>query len=111
MSLTEIRGLPAHVLLVHLLVILVPVAAVTVLIAAWWPRGRRRLGVAPVVVAILALGTVPVTTHAGNWLKERVAPTPLVERHAHLGGQLLPWVIGLFVASVAVWIVGRQADR
>jgi hypothetical protein len=112
---TKISGLPAHILLVHLVIVAVPFAALVVVVAALWPSARRRLGLITPVVALLALLTVPVTTHAGEWLKARVAMTPLIRRHVALGKGLLPWMIGLFVVAVLVWVwdrAGRAAiDR
>jgi hypothetical protein len=108
---TQIGGLPAHVLLVHLAVVLLPTASLVVLLAAWWPAARRRLGLLTPVLAVLALLVVPVTTHAGNWLKERLPPQPAIERHAQLGSGLLIWVIGLAVLGVATYVVGLIADR
>jgi hypothetical protein len=62
------------------------------------------------VLALVALITVPVTTSAGHWLRKRVADTPLIERHEHLGGQLLPWVIALFIITAAAWLVSRRTE-
>ncbi|MCM3886053.1 hypothetical protein [Frankia sp. R82] len=101
---TEVNGLPAHVLLVHVVVILVPLAALLVVLAALWPAARRRLGLITPLVALVALISVPVTTHAGEWLEERVSSDELVRRHAELGDELLPWVIGLFVLALAGWL-------
>jgi hypothetical protein len=41
--LTTIMGLPAHVLLVHFIVILAPLTAVLAILYAVWPAARRRL--------------------------------------------------------------------
>ena len=111
---TEINGLPAHVLLIHLVVIGVPLAALLTVLSAVWPAARRRLGVVTPIVAGLALIAVPITTHAGEWLQARVFhgfTNPLIVRHAQLGGGLLPWAIGLFVLAVAAWGVPLLAAR
>jgi len=107
----QINGLPAHVLLVHLVVVLIPVASVAVLVSAWWPAARRRLGAATPILAILSLIVVPITTHAGNWLKNRLPSTPDIERHASLGNGMLKWVIGLAIVGIAVYAVGLVSDR
>lgn len=99
-----INGLPVHVLLVHLVVIVVPLAALCLLLSAFWPAARRRLGVVTPIVALVALVAVPFTTAAGEWLQERVGATPLLERHAALGPLLLPWVIATFVVACALWL-------
>lgn len=112
---TKISGLPAHILLVHLVLAAVPIASLLVIVAALWPAARRRLGVITPLVALGALITVPITTHAGLWLQARVASTPLIRKHVALGKQLLPWMIGLFVIALLVWVwewAGRRAaDR
>ena len=107
MGLTIVNGLPAHVLLVHLVVVLVPVAAVMVVLSAAWPAARRRLGIATPLVALASTVVVPVTTDAGEWLERRVPDDPLVAAHAELGDELLPWTIGLLVIAVVVWALHR----
>jgi hypothetical protein len=63
---TEIHGLPAHVLLVHAVVVLIPLSALLVVLSAAWPAARRRIGVASPLLALVNLALVPVTTHAGE---------------------------------------------
>ena len=77
-----VNGLPAHVLLVHAVVVLVPLAALLAVVAAVWPAARRRLGFLTPLVALLALAGVPLATEAGEWLEEHVPESPLVEQHA-----------------------------
>ncbi|MEP6851333.1 MAG: DUF2231 domain-containing protein [bacterium] len=102
---TDINGLPAHALLVHFVVIFVPVAAAAVLLSVFWPAARARLGIVTPLVAFGALVSVPITTHAGQWLKDHIGGTsPLIQRHAQLGGELLPWVLGLFVVAAGQWV-------
>lgn len=105
------QDLPVHPLLVHLTVVLIPVAALAVVLAAVWPAGRRRLGLLPQILALLALVMVPVTTAAGTWLADRVGRTPLVDRHEELGNSMLPWVIALFVVAVAIWAWHRFVTK
>ncbi|MFF4748589.1 DUF2231 domain-containing protein [Streptomyces sp. NPDC002514] len=106
---TLINGLPAHVLLVHVVVVLVPLAALALVAAALWPRAARRLGPLLPVLALLALVSVPLTTQAGEWLERHVESDALVRRHTELGDGLLPWAAGLFVLAAVVWWAGRSA--
>jgi hypothetical protein len=85
----------------------VPIAALVLLAAALWPAAGRRLGIITPLIALGALLTVPVTTHAGEWLEARVAITPLIRKHVALGKQVLPWMIGLFIVAVLVWLWER----
>jgi len=66
---TSIHGLPAHVLLVHAVVMVVPLTALLLLASAWWPAARRKLGFCTPLLALIAVVHVPITTHAGEWLR------------------------------------------
>jgi hypothetical protein len=100
---TVINGLPAHVLLVHVVVVLVPLTALVLVAGAVRPAWIRRLGVALPLLALATLASVPLTTHAGEWLERHTASTPLLRRHTELGDGLLPWALGLFVLATALW--------
>jgi hypothetical protein len=104
----EISGLPLHVLLVHAAIVMVPLAALCTALSVLWPAARRRLGVLPPVIALLALVLTAFTVQAGLWLFARVGVTPLIRSHARLGGTLLPWVGGVFVLSLMQWLWSRQ---
>lgn len=110
MGLTLINGLPAHVLLVHVVVVLVPLTALALVVCAIWPFWIRRLGIALPLLALVALISVPVTMNAGDWLENHLPRTPLLRKHTELGGTLLPWALGLFVLAVVVWWYGRGAS-
>ena len=103
--------LPLHPLLVHGTVVLVPVAALCVVLSAVWPAARRRLGILTPLLALAAMIAVPITTTAGQWLAERVPATPLVARHHQLGDSLWPWTVGLFVVAAALWAWNRFTTK
>ncbi|PWI20271.1 hypothetical protein DI272_02575 [Streptomyces sp. Act143] len=104
-----INGLPAHILLVHVVVVLVPLTALALAVCAIWPGAARRMGIVLPLFALVALASVPLTTEAGEWLEEHVDSNALVRRHAELGDGLLPWAVGLFALSLLVWWATRQA--
>jgi len=106
----EVNGLPTHILLVHAVVVLLPLAALLVAVTAWWPLLRRKLGVLTPLLTLGATFLVPLTTHYGEWLEGRVPHSDLVEQHAEMGDQILPWALALSVLSVAVWLWGRRVD-
>ncbi|WP_405887258.1 hypothetical protein OG762_02220 [Streptomyces sp. NBC_01136] len=108
MSPSTVNGLPAHVLFVHFVVVLVPLTALALVVCAIWPHLARRLGVLPPVLALVTLVSVPLTTQAGEWLEKHVDNSSLIERHAELGDGLLPWALGLFVLSSALWWAARR---
>jgi|tagenome__1003787_1003787.scaffolds.fasta_scaffold20681181_3 hypothetical protein len=108
---TTINGLPAHILLVHAVVGLVPVTALLVVLVAVWPAARRRLTWAAAALAVVTLIVVPVTTEAGEWLEHRVERTALLRAHTELGDTMLPWTIGLAAVPLAVLARKLLADR
>jgi hypothetical protein len=101
-KMTTLNGLPLHILLVHIVIVLVPLSALLLVLVAVWPGARRRLSLFTAVLALVALISVPLTTNAGEWLERRVADTPLVRAHTELGDSMLPWALGLFVVAAAV---------
>lgn len=100
----QIAGLPAHPLLVHAVVVLVPLAALMVVVGSVWPAARRRLGILTPIVALVALIFVPLAKEAGEALERQVPESAVLERHTELGDQLLPWAIGLFVVAAGQWV-------
>ena len=107
----EFNGLPLHVLIVHAVVIVVPLAALCALLTAFWPAARRRLGVVTPLVALAALVLVPIAVQAGEWLQSRlVTVTPLLGTHTSLGTTLLPWVIALFLVAALQWFWYRYVN-
>src|SRR6478752_3775230 len=118
----EFRGLPLHVLLVHGVIVLIPLAALLTVLSAVWPAARRRLGIITPLVALAALIAVPITQNAGEWLILRAYAAQgtgpgaeLVLEHANLGRTMLWFAIGLFVASLLVWgvplLLARRSNQ
>lgn len=104
-----VNGLPAHVLLVHFVVVFVPLTGLLLCACAIWPKVARRVGIVLPLLALATVTSVPLTTQAGEWLEARVGSDPLVRRHAELGDGLLPWATALFVMAVAIWWVARRS--
>ena len=108
---TVINGLPAHVLLIHVVIVLVPLGALFTVLSSVWPAARAKLGFISPLTCLIALVFVPITTHAGTWLRDHLraqqGDNPAIDKHANLGGTLLYFAAGLFVVSAAVWWLGR----
>ncbi len=105
---TVIAGLPAHVLLVHFLVVLAPLTALLTILCGLWPAARRRL-----VWLVLALVLTPLTTSAGEWLYNREQqPSEMLHTHEERGESMIYFSVALLVAAVAVavlhWWEGRS---
>ena len=99
---TTVGGLPAHILLVHVVVVLVPMSALLIVLITTWPAARARFTVATVVLSAVMLISVPLATDAGEWLERRVNSTALVRAHTGLGDTMLPWAIALTVVALVV---------
>ena len=104
-------GVPFHPLIVHATVVLIPLAALAVLLHAFWPVARRRLGIVTPLAAGAALVLTPLTTESGENLQRELPRSELIDRHVELADGLLPWVIGLFVVALALWLLDVRRRR
>ena len=105
--------LPLHPFIVHATEVIVPLAALLVVLTAVWPRCRRWAGYLPLGVSLVALVLVPISTQSGERLEARVGENDLIETHATLADGLLPWVIGLVVVAGALlwWNIREKRAR
>jgi hypothetical protein len=106
-----VDGIPAHPLVVHAVVVLLPLAAVGTLLVVARPLWRRQLGVWVLLLAAAGVFAVPVATRTGEQLKESLGGgSPLVAIHEERAETLLiPALIYLVLLAVTV-LVGRRAD-
>lgn len=102
---STVFGLPVHPLIVHATVVVVPTAALAVFLSTFWRRFRDWAGYLPVALAAAAVALVPLSTSSGEELEDSMAHSQLIEKHAELADQLLPFVVGLLaVALLQLWI-------
>lgn len=106
---TTVNGLPAHILLVHAIVVLLPLAALLLVLSALWPAARAKLAGPNAILAAFVVVLVPITTDAGEWLERRVASTPAVRTHTELGDTALWVAIPVAVLAVLVWWRRRES--
>ena len=96
-----VGGLPVHPLIVHVAVVVLPVAAIALIIVMALPRVHMlvRWG----VVAALAVGSLAawIAAESGESLSERVGEP---EVHQELG-ENLPVIAGITLALAVVWAV------
>ena len=105
-----VGGLPAHPLVVHAVVVLLPLAAVGTLAVAARPVWRRQLGVWVLLLAVVGVAAVPVATRTGAQLVRAIGDDPLIQVHQQRAGTLLvPALIFLVLLAVTV-LVGRRSD-
>jgi asparagine N-glycosylation enzyme membrane subunit Stt3 len=114
--LTTIAGLPAHALLVHAIVVLAPLTAVLEILCGFWPAARRRLVWLVLALAVVTTVLTPITTDAGEWLKDQKASvSPILQEHAERGDWMIYFSVALLVVAVALavlhWLEGRSDGR
>ncbi len=103
-----INGLPTHVLVVHVVVVLLPLAALGALAIAAVPRWSARFGVLVWVGALVATGASFVAEESGEKLAARVG---LPVEHAEIGEQVKFFAFALFVVTLVLWFYDRSHDR
>jgi hypothetical protein len=111
----SVFGLPSHPLVVHAVVVLVPLAALSGLVVAVWPAARARYAPLALAFATLALISVPLATHTGEQLQNHVHPSAFVEEHTEMADGLLPFMALLWGALAVLvgarWLkVARDVD-
>jgi uncharacterized membrane protein len=112
LTLTTIAGLPAHVLLVHAMVVLAPLTALLEILCALWPAARRRLVWLVFAFAIVTTALTPITTEAGEWLydKER-HHRDILNTHADRGGWMIYFSVAMLVVAVVLALVHWRESR
>lgn len=112
-----ILGLPAHPLIVHAVVVLVPLAALLLGASAVSARFRHWARYASPATALLGLVMVPLATSSGENLERNVEQTAQLREHTQLGDTLLPFMVVVTVLAFALaWFelrggVGGRGDR
>ena len=108
------QGLPVHSLIVHATVIAVPVAALSVALAAVYPRFRAWIGWFPPVAAVVSVALVQLTTLSGNKLYARFEHagvlSPDIQHHKNLAHMLIWLVIPMAVIAVIAYVVQRRQN-
>jgi hypothetical protein len=104
----SLLGVPVHPLVVHAVVVLLPLAALGVLVLSVVPRSRRTFSGFVVVVALVGVALVPVATKSGETLRETVGTSASVQRHADLGDRVIWFAVALLAAAVALWWLARR---
>jgi hypothetical protein len=106
-----VDGIPAHPLVIHAVVVLLPLSAVATLLLVARPVWRRQLGVWVLLLALVGVAAVPVAAQTGEQLQTAIGGGgELVEIHAQRGETLLlPALVFLVLLAVTVF-VGRRAD-
>ena len=108
-----ILGLPVHALVVHVVVVLVPLAALGVIAIAVVPAWRERFGLLVLAVATVALASVPVAVLSGQKLADRVNASGTtgsqIDDHMRMAKLVIYPTAAMWVlAALLVWFDRRN---
>jgi hypothetical protein len=104
-----VDGIPAHPLVVHAVVVLLPLAAVGTLLVVARPVWRQQLGVWVLLLALGGVAAVPVATQTGEQLEHALGRSELIKIHEERADTLLiPALIFLMLLAATV-LTGRRA--
>src|SRR5689334_1052416 len=108
------QGLPVHALIVHATVVVLPLTALAVALAAVYPRFRNWIGWYPPVAAVSCIVLLQLTVMSGNKLFSRFEKVHGVskdlEHHKSLAHLLIWLVIPMAVIAVVGYFVQRKDD-
>jgi len=96
-----IAGVPAHVLIVHVAVVLIPLSAIGATLIAARPKALRLFGAATVIGATVGVIASVIAELSGNQLAERVG---WPQEHANYG-DLFPLAAIAFLVILVVFRV------
>lgn len=104
----EIAGLPAHILLIHGVVVLSPLAGIAAIVYGVWRAAREYL-VWP--LGVLSLALVPltlITAQAGEQLEKTRPASQLLHEHVEQGDLLKYLAVAFFVVMSAMLAVTHE---
>jgi uncharacterized membrane protein len=101
-----IAGLPVHPLVIHFATVLVPLAALGLIVAVLNKAFRTRFAFALVVLIVVTVPLAFVAKESGKSLAERVGIT---KNHEILGEIFPLWVSILAVAAIVWYLISRRA--
>lgn len=107
MEINNLFGLPAHPLLVHAPIVLVPLCFIAAILMAVKAEWRQRFGIPTAVLAVIAAVMVQLAIGSGEELEQRVRESDLIEKHSQLAENARPFVFlfALALVGIAVWDV------
>jgi hypothetical protein len=107
-----VYGLPVHALVIHVVIVLVPLAAAGVVAIAAVPRWRARFGVLVILIATAGLAAVPVATRSGGKLEHRLGASGVVARQIHqhkqMGDRVIWPTVAMWVLALALVLMDRR---
>lgn len=104
----KIFGVPAHPLLVHLPVVLVPLVAIAAIVLALRRTWRQRFGLTLIGASAVACVAIVVAKQSGEAMFEYMNQAPAISRHESLANVTVVLTGLMFLAVVAMIGASRR---
>lgn len=109
---STLQGLPAHILLNHFVVVLMPLTALLAILCVVWPGARQRLVWLVLVLAIATAAFTALTVSSGQWLIDHAdKQTQMLNHHADLGDTMPYFAAALLVAAILLAVLHVRKNR
>jgi len=99
-----IAGLPVHILVVHVAVVLIPLSAIGATLIAARPKALRLFGAATVIGATVGVIASVIAEFSGNQLAGRVGWS---EEHANYGDVFPIAAVAFLALLIVFWLIAR----
>ena len=109
MEISKLFGLPAHPLLVHIPIVLLPLVGVGAIAMAVSATVRDRIGWIVVALSAAALVGVQLAMGSGEQLQDSVDRSTALREHIDMAEQLRPIAFLFFVAVLVLMLLHRHA--
>ena len=111
MELTTLFGLPAHPLLVHIPIVLLPLVGVGAIAIAVSSSTRQRFGTAVLVLASVAFVGTLLAAGSGESLVESVDSSAALRKHVDLARAMRPLAFVLLLAIGGIVLIDQLKRR
>ena len=111
MEFTTLFGLPAHPLLVHIPIVLLPLVGIGAIAIAVSPHARQRFGTAVLVLAGVAFVGTLLAAGSGESLVESVDSSGALRKHVDLARAMRPLAFVLLLAIGGIVLIDQLKRR
>jgi uncharacterized membrane protein len=111
MEIKTLFGLPAHPLLVHIPVVLIPLVGIATIVIALSARARRSVGWVVVALAAVAFVGTILAAGSGEQLEDSVPSSPALTEHTEHAANLRPLAFVLLLSVLAIVLIDRRVRR
>lgn len=118
LEISNLAGLPAHALLVHAAVVLVPLAAIALAVTCWRAAWRKAYSLPVAILAVAGAVAAFLAKASGGPIEGAVKRAAQGEgvrarfgEHPEQGDTAFVFAVLLALAAITVWAVDRYGER